>query len=702
MATAIAIEARAKHHEDERQGNNLRVGLDFWAPNINIFRDPRWGRGQETYGEDPFLTAKMAVAYVSGMQGDDPNYLRVIATPKHFAVHSGPEPARHTMDVQVSKHDEEDTYLPAFRAAVIEGKAGSVMCVYNSVNGEPGCANSFLLEDELRGKWKFNGYVVSDCGAVADIGVGHHYVKTLPEAAAISVKRGMDLECNVPGDQYSQYVDAVKQGLLPEKALDEAVRRLMLARLRLGMFDPPSMVAYTRIPFSENDSEGHRRLALKAARESMVLLKNDGVLPLNPAVKQIAVIGPLADQIEVLEGNYNPTASRATTVLAGIQKQFAGETVWFVPATDLRVLLVTGALALLTGLLFGLAPAISAMRTAPAPALRQTKETGKARFRRLFGKGLVVTQLALSFVLMSLGALSIGYLSHLRMPRVQPISAAVAAAEKADVVVAVVGITSKQEGEEKHIELPGFKNGDRTSLDLPQPEENLLKALRATGKPLVVVLLNGSALAVNWASENADAILEAWYPGEEGGVAVAETLAGVNNPAGRLPVTFYKGVEQLPPFEDYAMKNRTYRFFTGQALYPFGYGLSYTKFTYNNLKLSAARLKAGDTLRVEADVHNTGNSDGDEVTELYLEFPAVPGVPFRALRGFGRAHLRASETRHLEFLLEPRDLSMVSEAGDRLVAAGTYRVSVGGGQPGAAAGVQTGAFVVEGEWKLAE
>ena len=602
MATAIAIEARAKHHEDVRQGNNFRVGLDFWAPNINIFRDPRWGRGQETYGEDPFLTAKMAVAYVSGMQGDDPNYLRVIATPKHFAVHSGPEPARHTMDVQVSKHDEEDTYLPAFRAAVTEGKAASVMCVYNRVNGEPGCASSFLLQDELRGKWKFNGYVVSDCGAVADIGVGHHYVKTLPEAAAVSMKRGMDLECNVPGDQYSQYVDAVKQGLLPEKTLNEAVRRLMLARLRLGMFDPPSMVPYTQIPFSESDSEEHRRLALKIARESMVLLRNDGVLPLNPAVKQIAVIGPLADQIEVLEGNYNPTASRATTVLAGIQKQFAGATVLFVPATDLKVLLATGAVALLTGLLFGLAPAISAIRTAAAPALRQAKETGKARFRRLFGKSLVVTQLALSLVLMSLGALSIGYLSHLRMPRVQPISAAIAAAEKADVVVAVVGITSKQEGEEKHIELPGFKNGDRTSLDLPQPEENLLKALKATGKPLVVVLLNGSALAVNWASKNADAILDAWYPGEEGGAAVAETLAGVNNPGGRLPITFYKNVEQLPPFEDYAMNNRTYRFFTGQALYPFGYGLSYTKFAYSNLKLSAATLKAGDTLRVEADV----------------------------------------------------------------------------------------------------
>ncbi len=702
MGTVIAIEARAKHHEDVRQGNNLRVGLDFWAPNINIFRDPRWGRGQETYGEDPFLTAKMGVAYVSGMQGDHPNYLRVIATPKHFAVHSGPEPARHTMDVQVSKHDEEDTYLPAFRAAVTEGQAGSVMCAYTSVNGEPGCANSFLLQDQLRDKWKFNGYVVSDCGAVADIRLGHQYVNTLPEAAAVSMKRGTDLECNIPGNDYSQYVEAVKQGLLPEKDLDEAVKRLMRARLQLGMFDPPSMVPYAQIPFSENDSEAHRHLALKIARESMVLLKNDGVLPLRPAMKQIAVIGPLADQIDVLEGNYNPIASRATTVLAGIQKQFAATKVLFVPATDLNVLLVTGGVALLTGLLFGLAPAISTLRTAPAPALKQAGKTRKASFRRLFRESLVVTQMALSLVLLSIGALSIGYFSNLRVPGVQPISAAVAAAERADVVVAVVGISSKQEGEEKHIDLPGFKNGDRTSLDLPQPEEKLLKALKATGKPLVVVLLNGSALAVNWASENANAILDAWYPGEEGGSAVAETLAGVNNPAGRLPITFYKGVEQLPPFEDYSMKNRTYRFFTGQPLYPFGYGLSYAKFTYSNLKISATKLKAGDTLRVDADVRNTGHSDGDEVTELFLEFPAVPGVPVRALRGFMREHLKASETQHLQFLLVPRDLSMVNEVGDRLVAPGAYQITLGGGQPGTDADVQTTPFVIEGELQLSE
>ena len=702
MGTIIAIEARAKHHEDVRQGNNLGVGLDFWAPNINIFRDPRWGRGQETYGEDPFLTARMAVAYISGMQGDDPNYLRVIATPKHFAVHSGPEPARHTMDVQVSKHDEEDTYLPAFRAAVTEGKAGSVMCVYNSVNGEPGCANSFLLQDQLRGKWKFHGYVVSDCGAVADIWRGHHYVNSLPEAAAISMTHGTDLECNIPGNHYSQYVDAVKLGLLPEKELDEAVNRLMRARLQLGMFDPPGMVPYAQIRFSENDSEAHRHLALKIALETMVLLKNDGVLPLRPTVKRIAVIGPLADQIDVLEGNYNPIPSRATTVLAGIQKQFAAAKILFVPATDLKALLITGVVVLMTGLLFGLAPVISILRTSPTPALVRASKTSKAGFPRLFGESLVVMQVALSLFLLGIGVLSIGYFSNSRVPGVQPISAAVAAAEQADVVIAVVGITSKQESEEKHTDLPGFKNGDRTSLDMPQPEENLIKALKATGKPLVVVLLNGSALAVNWASENANAILDAWYPGEEGGAAVAETLAGVNNPAGRLPITFYKGVEQLPPFEDYSMKNRTYRFFTGRPLFPFGFGLSYTTFAYSNLKLSATKLHAGDTLRVDAEVRNTGHSDGEEVTELYLEFPAVSGAPARALRGFMRVHLKVGETQHLQFALVPLDLSMVSEAGLRLVAPGAYQVSVGGGQPGEDANVQTTAFMIEGEFELPE
>ena len=333
MAIVISTEARAKHHEQVRQGIFQDVGLDFWSPNVNIFRDPRWGRGQETYGEDPFLTARMGVAFVSGMQGDDPNYFRTISTPKHYAVHSGPEPTRHTVDVKVSKHDMEDTYLPAFRAAVTEAKAGSVMCAYNRINGEPGCANSFLLQDQLRDKWKFQGYVVSDCDAVADIQRGHHFVNTLPEAGAISIKRGTDLDCNDTGIDYSRYVTAIQQGLLTEAELDVAVKRLMKARMLLGMFDPPELVKYAQIPYSEMDTPEHRELSLRLARETMVLLKNDGLLPLKPGTKKIAVVGPLADQLPVLYGNYNGSPSRATSALQGIQKQFAGSEITYAAGT---------------------------------------------------------------------------------------------------------------------------------------------------------------------------------------------------------------------------------------------------------------------------------------------------------------------------------------------------------------------------------
>ena len=342
LATVIGTEARAKHHEAVRQGRrNIFEGLTFWSPNINIFRDPRWGRGQETYGEDPFLTARMGVAFVTGLQGDDPKYLRVVSTPKHFAVHSGPEPSRHSDNVDVSKHDIEDTYLPAFRATVTEGKAGSVMCAYNRINGQPACANTLLLQDRLRGAWKFNGYVVSDCGAITDIMSGHHFTETMAEAAAISLKKGTDNACaSFPGrmmednSDYVMYVDAVKQGVLSEKDVDVALKRLFRARFQLGMFDPPELVKYAQTPFSENDSEAHRQLALKAARESMVLLKNDGVLPLKPATKNITVVGPLADSVRALEGNYNGTPSRATTALDGIRTQFGTARVTFTPGTQ--------------------------------------------------------------------------------------------------------------------------------------------------------------------------------------------------------------------------------------------------------------------------------------------------------------------------------------------------------------------------------
>src|SRR5579872_3112507 len=769
MAVIIGTEARAKHDLAVKAGRrDIMEGLDFWSPNINIFRDPRWGRGQETYGEDPFLTGRMGVAFVTGLQGDDPKYFRVISTPKHYAVHSGPEPARHSMDVQVSKHDMEDTYLPAFRAAVTEGKAESVMCAYNRVNGQPACANTFLLKDQLRDAWKFNGYVVSDCDAVTDIFEGHHFTKSQAEATAMALKTGMDNECadffTVAKDSkdYQPYIDAVKQGLLTEADIDVSLKRLFTARMRLGMFDPPSMVPYANTSASEIDSAAHRQVALKAARESMVLLKNDGVLPLALG-KKILVVGPLAESVEVLHGNYSGTASHAVTALEGIRKQF-GAQVTYVPGTNfLRepAVIPTSVLSTqdgkpgLKGEYFSsadLSGTPATVRVDPyvdlqlshrnphalllpegmtdfsvrwtgylTPAESHTYQVGLiGSMQRLWLDDKLIVDDAIlhdpnpQFATLELTkghrySVKIEYLPGGRTTKLvwlpislNPIFDAAEAARKSDVVVAVVGITSKLEGEEMKVSVPGFRGGDRYSLNLPAEEEALLGALKSSGKPLVVVLMNGSALAVNWANDHANAILDAWYSGEEGGTAIAQTLAGANNPAGRLPVTFYKGVEQLPDFEDYSMNNRTYRYFTGEPLYPFGYGLSYSKFEYDNLKISSPVLQAGDSLTVEVDVKNASQREGDEVVELYITFPKVAGAPLRALRGFTRVHLGAGEQKHVKLALGPRDLSYVNEAGDRLVGAGDYVITVGGGQPGTTAAHADTHLAIQGEQKLPE
>jgi beta-glucosidase len=770
MAIVIGTEARAKHNQAVRAGRrDIMEGLDFWSPNINIFRDPRWGRGQETYGEDPFLTGRMAVAFVTGLQGDDPKYFRVISTPKHFAVHSGPEPSRHSIDVHVSKHDMEDTYLPAFRAAVTEGKAESVMCAYNRVNGEPACGNTFLLKDELRGAWKFNGYVVSDCDAVVDMYEGHHYTKSQAEAAAVAIKTGMDNECadffTVVKDShdYQPFVDAVKQGLLSESDLDNSLRRLFTARMRLGMFDPAEQVPYAQTPESEIDSAPHRALALKTAQESMVLLKNDGVLPLSSNVKNILVVGPLAESVSVLHGNYAGSASHAVTALEGIQKQFEHARVSYEPGTNfLREQLVVPTSDLRTddgkpGLKgeyfsdsnFSGTPFIrvdpyidlelfhpDSHALPPVPGMQDfsvrwtgfvsPSQTGTYQIglsgsmeRMWLDDKLIVDDMVLhdpnphlvtmDFTKGQKHAIKVecepgGRTAKLIWLRVgaNPLVDAVASAQQSDVVIAVVGITSKLEGEEMKVDLPGFRGGDRTSLNLPEEENALLGALKGTGKPVVVVLMNGSALAVNWANEHANAILDAWYSGEEGGTAIAQTLAGLNNPAGRLPVTFYKGVEQLPDFDDYAMKNRTYRYFTGEPLYPFGYGLSYAKFEYSNLKLSATDLQAGDPLGAEVDVKNTSSQAGDEVVELYLSFPKLSGAPLHALRGFTRVHVDAGEQKHVKLSLQRRDLSYVNDSGDRLVSAGDYTITLGGGQPGTSAAKAEAHFNIRGEQKLPE
>jgi beta-glucosidase len=781
MGVAIGTEGRIYHTRAVRAGHSdIFEGLDFWAPNVNIFRDPRWGRGQETYGEDPFLSGRMGVAFVKGMQGDDPHYYRVIATPKHFAVHSGPEPSRHSDDVAISKHDELDTYLPAFRATVIEGKAGSVMCAYNAINGEPACASAFLMQDQLRGKWGFQGYVVSDCGAVRDIVSGHHFRPTQPEGSAISLQRGMDNECidfraKVHDDHdYRPYIDAVKQGFLKESEIDTALVRLFTARMKLGMFDPPEMVPYEKLDESLMDSAQHRALALKLANESMVLLKNDGVLPLKTSGIKIAVVGPLASQTRVLLGNYNGIPTHTVSILEGLKKEFPGATINFVPGTGFlnkqtapvpaEVLSTDGKPGVKVSYLnqdivsgeivnsnvkaasgpvaTRIEPAID-VASQPLPAevasvqpltvhyeaTLTPKETGEynlgvetdgyirltlngkqvARAGYPHGVEALTGQVHLEAdkpykVVLDYGRTGSGaphmHLIWAKINReVDP--AAVEAAKAADVVVAVVGITSELEGEEMPVNEPGFKGGDRISIDLPKPEQDLLEAVDGVGKPLVVVLTNGSALAVNWAKEHSNAILEAWYPGEEGGTAVAQTLSGVNNPAGRLPVTFYTGVDQLPPFKDYAMKGRTYRYFEGKPLYPFGYGLSYTTFSYSGLSIPET-VAAGSPLVAEATVTNSGSKAGDEVAQLYLTFPKVAGAPLKALRGFKRVHLEPGASQKVRFELNPRDISIVTEAGDPTVAAGAYTVTVGGGQPDTGAPAVTGKFNVKGSQKLPE
>ena len=590
MATVISDEARAKHHEYVRQGSRERYqGLTFWSPNINLFRDPRWGRGQETYGEDPFLTGRLATQFVRGMQGDDPKYLKTVSTVKHFAVHSGPEPERHTFDAVVSERDLRESYLPHFAAGIREGGAYSLMCAYNRVLGSPACGSDVLLKDILRGEWGFSGYVVSDCGAISDIYERHKVVQTAAAAAALGVKTGTDLEC---GNVYANLVDAVRQGLITEQAIDTAVKRLFLARMRLGMFDPPERVRWAQIPISVLDQPAHRALARQVARESIVLLKNAGsMLPLRKDIGTIAVIGPNCDDRRMLLGNYEGAPADSITPLRGIREAVSRGT------------------------------------------------------RVLYARG-----------------------SDWVVPGDSGLAEAVRAAEQADVVVLCLGLTAQLEGEEMSVETPGFRGGDRTRIDLPDAQQRLLERIVAVGKPTVLVLMSGSAVAVNWAQEHVPAIVEAWYGGQAAGSALADVLFGDYNPGGRLPVTFYKSVNDLPAFDDYRMAGRTYRFFKGSPLYPFGYGLSYTTFAYKNLRTSSARLRAADTLIVRVDVTNTGRRTGDEVAQLYVRhLGSRVERPTGDLRGFRRVTLKPGETHTVAFSLPASSLAYWNSATHRWV-----------------------------------
>ncbi|MEO8607215.1 MAG: glycoside hydrolase family 3 C-terminal domain-containing protein [Chloroflexota bacterium] len=632
MANVISDEGRAKHHEAVRQEiYDVYTGLTFWSPNINIFRDPRWGRGQETYGEDPYLTGRLGVGFVRGLQGDDPKYFKTVATAKHFAVHSGPEAQRHYFNSVVSERDLHMTYLPAFKALMTEAKAYSIMGAYNEVNGEACCASPYLLQKTLREEWGFEGYVVSDCGAISDIYANHILVKTPAEAAALAVKAGCDLECcETYGIEctYTELPQAVKDGLLSEDDITRAVSRLFTARFRLGMFDPPEMVAYSQIPYSVVDSAEHRQLALEVAQQSLVLLKNqDNLLPLDASqLKSIAVIGPNADETLVLTGNYMGTPADPISVLAGIR--------------------------------------------AAAPDTEITYAKGSA----IVGNSQ------------------------------DGIAEAVDAASKAQVAVMVMGLSQEMEGEEGQQEgnPPGIvSRGDRTiSLKLPPIQQQLLEAVYATGTPVVLVLINGSMVSIEWADENIPAILEAWYPGQAGGTAVANALFGQYNPGGRLPVTFYRSPKDLPAFENYSMDNRTYRYFTGDPLYQFGYGLSYTTFAYRNLKIASENIAVGESVSLTVEVENTGKVAGDEVVQLYLQdVEASSPVPQIQLQGLNRIHLAAGEKQTVQFTITQDQMSFYDDAAGWTLQPGDFRFWVGGQQPDLKADTQP-ENVLAGGFKL--
>jgi len=772
VAEVISTEARAKFHEAIRHNQHGRYqGLTFWSPNINIFRDPRWGRGQETYGEDPYLTARLGVEFVKGLQGDDPKYFKVIATPKHYAVHSGPEPERHSFDAPATERDLRETYLPAFRATVVEGRADSVMCAYNRTNTEPCCANKRLMTDILRKEWAFDGYIVSDCGAISDIWKGHRFAKSESEASAIAVKAGTDLAC---GREYASLVNAVKDGLINESEIDTSLKRLMTARFKLGMFDPPEMVRYAQIPFSENDSAAHRELALKAARESMVLLKNEKqMLPLSKNVKTVAVIGPNADVLEVLLGNYSGQPSKFVTPLTGIKNKVSAATnVLYAPGTfkigTSTIPVPSSALTLNgAGSQMGLKGEYFNNRELNGdPVLTRTDDSVnfdwgafspgpevKPQEFSVRWTGKLSTPVSGKYTLGAVGnggfriyldgkvlveefanrrtknvttdiELEAGKTYDIRVeyhtggnpytaaklvwspPNAEKMlrDEAISKARQADVVIMCLGLSPLVEGEEMDVPFEGFRGGDRTDIALPTPQEALLKEIQAIGKPVVLVLLNGSALAVNWANDHVPAILEAWYPGEEGGTAIADVLFGDYNPAGRLPVTFYKSIDQLPPFTDYRMQGRTYRYFKGEPLYPFGFGLSFTKFKYDKLKLSSSRLNAGTGLNATAEVQNVGVRPGDEVVQLYVSDSAasVP-VPIRSLAGMRRVYLRPGEKRSISFTVTPMQMSVIDNNGKRVIEPGEFTVSIGGAQPGLAGyagpqttGVVTDRFVITG------
>ena len=811
MGNVISTEARAKYDEAQRQGNHrIFYGLTFWSPNINIFRDPRWGRGQETYGEDPFLTSKLGVAFIGGVQGGDLDHLRAVATSKHFAVHSGPETLRHGFNVDPSARDLEESYLPAFRATVTEGHVQSVMCAYNSIDEWPACTNKMLLTEHLRDAWGFKGFVVSDCGAIVDVNQGHKKTEDIVHSAALSLQAGTDLSCSIWTPGFNTLGQAVKDGLVTEDLVTQAAERLYTARFKLGLFDPQGANPLDRVPFANAGSPPNRQTSLKAAEESIVLLKNAGVLPLKSDPGHIAVIGPTADLLPSILGNYVGTPLFPVTPLDGMMRQFRSSPVLYAQGSTLAdgvgVPVPRSAFGMTQGLKteFFATPDWTgrpvATRTEPEVQAdwenaRPVPQLETVNYSVRWSGAITVPapghyvfslepadsfpyspsesyRLSLDGKIISEGSLRQGEdlasmgnfkaapgasptappvmkfpkpatipfdfadtnphefkleYSHSadqsgggvtlkwEAPAQAQIDEAVAQAKQSEVVVAFVGLSPQLEGEEMRIKIDGFNGGDRTSLDLPAPQQKLLEALAATDKPLVVVLQSGSAVALNWANEHAQAALEAWYPGVDGGNAIAHTLAGTNNPAGRLPVTFYASLDGLPEFTDYRFKTatsgRTYRYFTGKPLWGFGYGLSYTTFTYGPVKISTENLKAEDLgkpdqgkeaaapLTATVTVTNTGKVDGDEVVEAYLKTPQQDG-PIQSLAGFERVNIPAGQSKEVTITLEPRSLSSVDNQGNRAILPGKYTLTLAGAQPQETQAKSEATFTVTGTQPL--
>lgn len=750
MADYSALEGRAIYNKAIEQGrtNERYLGLTYWTPNINIFRDPRWGRGQETYGEDPFLTAMLGKAFVRGLQGEDPKYLKAAACAKHFAVHSGPEPTRHSDNFNPTAYDLWDTYLPAFRELITKANVAGVMCAYNAVNTQPCCSNDVLMNDILRKQWKFTGYVTSDCWAIDDFFRYHKTHKDATASAIDAVIHGTDVECGV--SVYKTLVDAVKNGLIKEEQLDISLRRLFTIRYRLGMFDPVSMVKYAQTPSSVLESAAHKAHALKMAQQSIVLLRNENkTLPLPKSIKKIAVVGPNADNSIAVLGNYNGIPSRIVTILDGIKEKLGKETeIVYEKAINFTNDTILSYTDLnhrynWNGKQGFLAEYYNNRDLKGSPVITKTENKIDHAWQRgdVIGDNLTATNFSARYTTWYIAGetgnttfeveANDGYRLLVNGKEVlnawlrnrwgaktyqletkkdtaykieleywqgdeeanvalrtgtfgrTDFTALANRLKDADVILFAGGISPQLEGEEMPVNAPGFNGGDRTSILLPAVQTALLKALKATGKPVVFVVMTGSAIATPWESENIPAIINAWYGGQSAGTAVADVLFGDYNPAGRLPVTFYKSDSDLPGFSDYSMNGRTYRYFKGEALYPFGYGLSYSAFFYSGLK-SPKIIAAKKPVTVSVTVKNTSSLAGEEVVQLYVAFPKSTGkAPVRSLKGFKRILLKAGESKLVSFILTPEDLSLVSEKdGTLFQPKGKISISIGGGQPG--------------------